>query len=769
MGVVVAAVKAFSAFIAGNVIAGTIFKVAVSIGITALARAAAKKPGGNAALGGIVQNVTQTGGVNPASFIIGRYATNGSLVAPPMSRDTAGGNPFEWCDYVINLSDHPIGQVTKVWVDGEEVSFTGGLPGVGSPSGKWAGKFLIQPFAGDQTAASAYLLTNYGSYPERPWSADMIGRGVAYAIVSFFYDRELYRGFPQVRFELEGIRLYDPRLDDTVGGSGSHRHDDPTTWGFSENPAVAIYNLLRGIPLEDGSIYGGRFGANDLPLSNWFAAMNACDAQVAIASGTENAYRAGFEVRVDQPPADPIGELLKACSGEVIESGGQVFINVGAPPLPVHFITDDNLIASSPDELVPFPELTSTYNAVSATYPDPAAGWEPRNAPIAVDAAAQADDGRELVGDVALPAVPYGVQVQRLTTAWLKDERRFRQHQITLPREFRNMRGLEVLSWISAHNLYTGKSLEIVSQVLDPLTLVSTLVIREVDPDDYDPATEIPVPPPAILPVTPSIYAVPGFTAAAYTIQDASPDDRRPAIRLTWVTGLAGVTGLRWQLRIAGTSQIVDHGSTEDIEDGEHILHGGAVLPNVGYEVRARLVAHGLETSWTSWAAVTTPDVRVNTVDLFENAVTVVRRNFQSVASSQSSYTLNSSITFSEDYDHETILLGRYNGGAASFSVSDNDEADIFLDQALLLDGSYLTGPYRLKEVYGIPGGTAGPLTKLEATQEFSQIYTFSIGAGVSTTIRMDLGWSAFIPGTSTPRFVNIDGFIDMTLLTVKR
>jgi hypothetical protein len=43
-----------------------------------------------------------------------------------------------------------------------------------------------------------------------------------------------------------------PALDSTVaGGSGSHRWNDPSTWEWSDNPAVCRYNWVRGIYAND--------------------------------------------------------------------------------------------------------------------------------------------------------------------------------------------------------------------------------------------------------------------------------------------------------------------------------------------------------------------------------------------------------------------------------------------------------------------------------------------------------------------------------------
>ena len=48
------------------------------------------------------------------------------------------------------------------------------------------------------------------------------------------------------------MRLYDPRRDSTVGGSGAQRWSDPSSWtpfggGANDNPVVQIYNLMLGL------------------------------------------------------------------------------------------------------------------------------------------------------------------------------------------------------------------------------------------------------------------------------------------------------------------------------------------------------------------------------------------------------------------------------------------------------------------------------------------------------------------------------------------
>ena len=122
------------------------------------------------------------------------------------------------------------------------------------------------------------------------------------------------------------------RKDCSVGGAGSHRWNDPATYEHSTNPAVMAYNILRGIDLPNGDVWGGEADVEDLPVSVWAAAMNECDIDVPRAEGgTEPQYRAGFEVFLDQEPAAILDKLLAACSGEVVEDGGTRHVRVGPP------------------------------------------------------------------------------------------------------------------------------------------------------------------------------------------------------------------------------------------------------------------------------------------------------------------------------------------------------------------------------------------------------------------------------------------------------
>lgn len=642
----------FGAWAAGAGVSGfltttVLGRLLSTVALTALSRALAPKP----TVPGIRTTQTLTGGVTPASFILGRYATEGQLVCPPMSHGRDGGTPNAYLTYVIELGDVPGQTLEGVIVDGRacvpdsenphadygfplpelsesrtRTQVVGSDPVDGYPiydevttetPTAW-----VRYYDGTQVAADPMLMDRYGDYPERPWTADMVGTGICYAILTFRLARAIYTGFPQVRCVLGGIPLYDPRADDTAGGAGPQRWEDPATWTPSDNPAVQVYNILRGIDLPGGHVWGGDMAAEDLPAGSWFAAMAAADAPVALdeEGGSEPAWRSAYEVFVADEPAGVIEELLKPCSGQLAEIGGVWKIRLGGPGLPVFFFSDADVNISDSQQFDPFPALADTYNGVHASYPDPDALWNSVDAPPRYDAGAEAADGnRRLIADLSLPACPYANQVQRVMRAYLEEERRMRRHVLTLAPEAIPLEPLDAVAWSSARNGYEAKIFEVVT-IVDPLvTSKPQLSLRERDPADYDwqPGFALPVslPSPATVPALPLSVGL--WSVAPTSLRGADGSARRPGLLLSWQgADRDEAAGLRYRVRLAATQEVVATGQTEDAAEGARVISEG-VLPDTDYQVRVAWAARdGRESLWSDWAAVTTPDTRLAPPDL---------------------------------------------------------------------------------------------------------------------------------------------------------
>jgi hypothetical protein len=621
-----------------GVVGAALVRIGVGLALSALGQAlAAKRSRGVRTSGGIKTDVTTAGGVTPQSFILGRYATRGNVVAPFYAHGDVGGISNAYRTQIIDLSDMPVTGLNALWIDGRRFTIATDFAGPTHPDygmganpttrAKYAGKVWLKFYDGTQTTADAMLVAKYGSHSQRPWTTAMIGRGVAYAILTYKYDTTVWRGEPQVLFEVDGIRLYDWRKDSTAGGSGAHRWANPATWEFSLNPVVMAYNVLRGVTLPDGDVFGlVGLTAADLPISYWTAAANTSD---GIVSGAAR-YRAGYEVVMATPedggqaPLDVVDELMLACSGSIADLGGAIAIRVGAPSLAVAAITDEDILRDRPQDLDPFKGLAETYNAVRASFPDPAQQWQAREAPPRYDSAAETADGRRLVANLSIPAAPYQYQIQRLMLAWLKDARRMRRHTVTLSPDFLYLGPLDVFEWTSTRNGYIAKLFDVSKAAVDPRSLSVTLAAREVDPTDYDwtGGDEIAVGAPSDVVIEVAADPVPGFAVAGISIQDAAGNNRRPAIRITWTTDLPGVTGIRYQVRLTTTSVAVADGFTGNVDDGQKIVSDG-ILPAISYQVRAKLLM-SRPTVWTAWTSVTTPAVFISAQDFSGGAIPAV-------------------------------------------------------------------------------------------------------------------------------------------------
>ena len=295
-------------------------RIIVGAGLSLLSQAFAKKPKVNGQ--GIQTEQTTTGDVTPAKFVVGTYAVEGHAVAPAYSRFKNNGI----LTYILEVSNVPVSGLTgRIVINGKysDIEAPSDSAGPFNEVFTGSGRRILTAFRqddtdptawlwfydGTQTTAAEPLVRYYEHHVDRPWTTDHVLHGTAYAVLEFALDPEIYQGLPSVRFEVQGIKFYDPRKDTTVGGSGAHRWDDPTTWEFSDNPQVINYNILRGITLPTGDIWGGKVAAEDLPLDNWFAAMNECDVLI----GDRKQYVAGFEINVEEmEPADVIEEMNRA-------------------------------------------------------------------------------------------------------------------------------------------------------------------------------------------------------------------------------------------------------------------------------------------------------------------------------------------------------------------------------------------------------------------------------------------------------------------------
>lgn len=602
---ITATFSAVSTFAASSAVASFLVNTVSSLALSALATAIRGRP--EVSTPGITTQTTTAGGTIPQRLIFGRYATAGQMVAPMMVYQS-DGNPNEWLVYVISLADKPVTGLGRIFVDGKALTIDGspaasqhgdtmGATVLDTDTDSLRNKIYVRFHDGRQTAADAYLRRVFGTYPERPWTADMIGTGVAYAVVTFkgkAQDGD-YSGFPAIKFEVDGHPLYDPR--DATQDPGNE-----ATWKFTRNAAVMAYNVLRGIDMPGGGTWG--VGTRKFHLPSVIAAMNLCDQQVPRTDGTMRPrYQAGLEVSVSDEPHQALMEFVKAMGGDVADMGGTWLLAAGEPGGPVLSITDDDIIVTDSRSLKPYPGLDETINAIHASYPDPAQQWEAKEAvPIYNAAFEAADGGRRLIAEVDFPSVPYPQQVRALMGEMLADHRRMRTHVITLPPDALGLKLGDHDAWTSESNFYTNKLFKISALRVDPLSLCVAVTKIERDPSDYDDdAARDGVLPtvPSPEPVTPVIVGVTGWDVQAVNAGG------RPGIRMVWNPEI-NARALSWVIRLASDGSEANSGTTSDMARGENVQTAG-LRPSTAYLVTGRLVIPGRGTESVTVPVTTLP------------------------------------------------------------------------------------------------------------------------------------------------------------------
>ena len=584
---------------------GVLGKALISIGlslalsfVSSLFRPKQKKAEGG------VQSQIQIGGDVPRSAIFGKQATAGHIVYV----NTYGTNNA-MLDMVFAIGDGQHEGLSRVWVNGKEHGLT--QPGVET-------HYVVDDFdskltltfvsGGEDQAALAALVTN--ANPAGRWTNDHTLSGIAYIVARMQFDEKVFpNSIPQLLFEMEGLKLYDPRLDSTNGGSGSHRWDNPSTWAYSENPAIQLYNYQRGIYLNGERVLGMGLPAADLNTESYVAAANICDESVSLlAGGTEPRYRCGFNVSDGMQHSEVIDRFVEAMGGVIAERAGQYTVFAGVAQSSVVTITDGDLVVGKPRTYSAKKSRTERVNAVFGTYSNPDEQWKAVAFPAFTSDIAEADDGGERIAvNLDLAQVFSVTQSQRLAMIQRRLGRLQGTAEISLPFAFIRLEAGDWITWNSDRFGFekvwqvASARIEADQTIRVSLREIATSVFSWVSGDD-----ELDVVQPGVGPSRPPLAGgVSSFAVAASSYVGESLSIF-PTIRATW-------TGIEDETVIAVLTEHRAGSSGDGIRTVHQNTLGGVgiisdgIQPDTYYEVRATIqTVPAREVSWTAWKSVVT-------------------------------------------------------------------------------------------------------------------------------------------------------------------
>jgi hypothetical protein len=303
----------------------------------------------------------------------------------------------------------------------------------------------VQAFYGlDNQSASSILdeSTNWGSNHKLS--------GVAYLAFKFTWNQDAFGSLPEVKVILKGKKIYDPRLDSTKGGSGSHREDTASTWTYNENSALCLLDYLRNARYGKG-LPNTAFETN---YDSFKTSANICDTQVTpytSAPADIDLFQTNLVIDTEQKVIDNVRELLNPMRAIFTYTQGKYFLiieNTGTSSLSLN---SDNIIGG----IKIFGEKKNTkYNRVIGTFVNPDKEWQEDTITFP-----PADDSSLPVGDryATLLAEDNGTQLEgNFTFQGITNPYQAEELCEIILRRSRNALAVEVMVTSEALNLTIG-------------------------------------------------------------------------------------------------------------------------------------------------------------------------------------------------------------------------------------------------------------------------------------------------------------------------
>ena len=337
--------------------------------------------------------VTAKSGIAPHRVIYGKTRVGGVMVYAE-----ATGTTNEFLHIIIAIAGHEINNITKIFFNENEVPTTqdgsdsNGIARLFPSSGnQYEGKARFKVHTGTDTQlADADLVSEITQ-----WTTNHRLRGTAYLYARINFDSDVYpNGVPNITFEVEGKKVFDPRSSGTA---------------FSTNPALCIRDYLLN---TDYGLGADTAEVNDTNISS---VANTCDESVSITnpSGTENRFTINGTFTLDKSPKTIIQNMLSTVGGHLIYSNGQFKIRPAIYETPAVTLDENDLRTGiTLNTRISKKEL---FNAVKGLYSEPDNNYQPQDYPVLTNSTFESEDNSERIfGEFNFPMTTSSHTVQRL-------------------------------------------------------------------------------------------------------------------------------------------------------------------------------------------------------------------------------------------------------------------------------------------------------------------------------------------------------------------
>ena len=224
----------------------------------------------------------------------------------------------------------------------------------------------VQGFYGLDNQSSSSLLQEQAN-----WTTNHKLSGLAYLAIRLKWNQDAFSGIPEIRVTLKGKKIYDPRLDSTKGGSGSHREDTASTWAYSKNSSLILLDYLRNARYGKG-LPNSAFETN---YDSFKASANTCETQVTpYTSGTDiNLFETHAVLDSEKKVIDNVRELLVPMRAIFNYTQGKYKVIIEGTGSSQLLLTKDNVVS---EVKLQGENKSEKYNRVVGTFTNPSKDYQ---------------------------------------------------------------------------------------------------------------------------------------------------------------------------------------------------------------------------------------------------------------------------------------------------------------------------------------------------------------------------------------------------------
>jgi hypothetical protein len=280
-------------------------------------------------------------------------------------------------------SDAKVGDVFTATADRTEVQLNA-LGNAGEVKARYVGKceFVYRTGSNTQTAISQSDFNNDTNFPTN-WGSDKRLFGLSYILCKFTYDRDVFRGIPNITMDVKGIKV--PDIKGTI-----------TNTKWDRNPAAVMYDYLTN------TTYGRGLDSSLIDLDSFQDAYDTCETSLSI-TGTappksleailgaseQKLYRLDGVLNVGENTFNNTKKILSACRGFLIFSAGKYMMTIDkyesdysrttvagiaqTPSVTPFLFNEDNTIGAID---ITLGDKSNTYNRARYSFYNPQKNWQ---------------------------------------------------------------------------------------------------------------------------------------------------------------------------------------------------------------------------------------------------------------------------------------------------------------------------------------------------------------------------------------------------------